>query len=212
MSEIPETLRAAARASSTPVRPVWPPAGRAAVVLALAAAAAAVLVFVRGFRPDAESLGTGLMWFPIALRLAAAAWLLLLAMREGMPGEGPTAPVRRVAMLCAPLIVVLTAEWLAQHGGRSVGLHFLCLRNGLLAAAPAVGVFAWLAARAYPLHPIFAGLAGALGSGLVADAALRLYCPATDRLHALAVHGGVLVVLAIVGALAGGFRSSVLRR
>jgi hypothetical protein len=70
-------------------------------------------------------------------------------------------------------------------------------------ALPAAVLCGVLLARAHPLRPVFAATAGALGSGLFADAAMHLTCGARVWTHTLLVHGAGVATLALLGALAG---------
>ncbi|HET6277641.1 MAG TPA: hypothetical protein VFG08_02560, partial [Candidatus Polarisedimenticolia bacterium] len=102
-------------------------------------------------------------------------------------------------------------EWVAQRAGDAPapGLSpsltgaLGCFPREVLLAIPALFVFAWLLARAYPLRPVFAATAGAAGVGLLADAVLHLVCPVTTLNHTLLVHGGAVVSLGAVAACIG---------
>jgi len=210
-SPLPAALREALERDSRPVRPVLP-SGVRALFIALAALAVAAAAFnLRGLRSDHQSLGPVLLWVPALIRIAAGAALIFLAMREGIPGQGAPTPLRTAALLGAPALLIVLAEWLAagamsemtempMMAGRSA---WMCFPRELLAALPAALLLCVLLARAYPLRPVFAAVAGAFGVGLMADAALHLTCPATSLSHTLLVHGGAVAALAITAAVAG---------
>ena len=61
----------------------------------------------------------------------------------------------------------------------------ICFRTSALAALPAVIASGVLAARAFPLRPAIAGALYGLGSGLIADAGLRLFCEYSVPTHVL---------------------------
>ncbi len=208
-----EGLRHAARqGASRPLQPIAHPWHRAGLTVAVGLGAAVLAIAVCGLRSNAPTLGVLTVWGPALLRVAAGALLIALAMREGVPGEGPAAGVRRVALLVVPALLVLGAEWPARAAGdRTADLGpLLCFPRAIVLALPATGLVAWLLARAYPLHPVFAATAGALGAALLADAVMHLTCPATARAHTLFIHGGAVATLAMTGALLGWLR--LLRR
>jgi hypothetical protein len=60
----------------------------------------------------------------------------------------------------------------------------------------------WLLGRALPGQPWLAGALFGAGAGLTADASWRLVCRISDPWHVLAAHGGAIIVLAAVGAVA----------
>lgn len=209
---LPAGLREALRRDSRPVRPLLPPIVRTLLVAAVALAAILLALGVAGLRPDFPSLGPLLLWVPTLARLAAGAALILLAFREGVPGSGGSAPLRAVALLGAPVLLALLAEWVAAATAgempplaASLGARspVSCFPVGVVLALPAVFLLGFLLARAYPLRPVFAATAGALGAGLVADAGLHLTCPVTAASHTLLVHGGAVAAVAAAAAAIG---------
>ena len=200
---VPEALRAAAAARSAPVRPLLAPGPRAVAALALGAAVVAVAVAAKGIRPDAEALGPLAVWTPAALRWVAAAWLIVLAMREGSPSEGAPSGVRTAALALVPLLLAGSADLVARAGGVPPGglRPLVCYPETIALAIPATALVAWLLARAYPLHATFAAVAGSVGTGLLAEAILHLTCPATSRAHTILIHGGAVVTLGVLAAV-----------
>ncbi|RPH56414.1 DUF1109 domain-containing protein [bacterium] len=209
----PAALREALRRDARPVRPLFSPGVRALLVTLVALSAIPLALGMRGLRPDGESLGPVLLWIPALVRIAAGAALVLLALREGVPGQGAPPLLRAAALVGTPLLLVLLARWVAagavggmpmmmdgDMGGRTPEE---CFPRLMMLAAPALLFLGWLLARAYPLRPVTAMIAGALGAGLLADAALHLICPFTAVRHMLLVHGGAVAVLAAMAVLAG---------
>jgi hypothetical protein len=207
----PEALREALRRDTRPVRPLLPPAVRMLIVLLVAFGAAAILISLAGLRPDRDMLDPRLLWIPAMVRVLAGVVLILLALREGVPGSGVPGVLRYGSLLGAPILLTLLTEWVAlRAGGTTVPGLWTQMKNSLgcyprevLLAIPALFAIAWLLARAYPLRPVFAATAGATGAGLVADAVLHLTCPVTTLSHTLLVHGGAVVSVAAVAALIG---------
>lgn len=210
---LPAALREALRRDARPVRPLLSPGVRALLVALVALTAVPLALGMRGLRPDGQSLGPFLLWIPALVRIAAGAALILLALREGIPGQGAPPLVRAAALLGTPILLVLLAEWVAAGAvggmpmmmdgamaGRTPGE---CFPRLVMLAAPALLLLGLLLARAYPLRPVIAATAGALGAGLLADAALHLTCPFTAVSHMLLVHGGAVAALATTAVMAG---------
>ncbi len=201
-------IREALERSRSRARPLRPPATRMIVVLAVALAVALCFEMLLGLRPDVTALGTTLLVVPALARVALAVLLLVLAMREGVPGSGPAAVVRRAALLAVPPALVLLAIWLQEASPATppAGLRewlegaASCYPRELLAALPALVLAVWLVGRAYPLRPVFAMVAAATGAALVADAALHVTCPQTAWSHTLGVHGAAVATLSLVAA------------
>jgi hypothetical protein len=206
---LPEALREALRHDTAAVRPLLPPAGRTLLALGVAVTAAALLIGFAGLRPDRDSLNPMLLWTPAVVRILAGLILMLLAMREGVPGSGAPGVVRYSALLGAPLLLTLLTEWV-DFGARgpmssaSLWVQFKsalgCYPREILLTLPALLFIAWLLARAYPLRPVFTAAAGGTGAALIADAVLHLTCPMTNMVHTLVVHGGAVATVAAVCA------------
>ena len=177
---------------------------RAISVLAIGVVVAAVYLALIGIRADAPRLGPVLVWLPAVLRLAAGAWLILLALREASPSDGAPWRVRTAALLVVPLVLAGSAEALARAGSGGSGVGpLLCYAKIVVLAIPATFFAGWLLERAYPLRPVFASVAAILGAALLAETALHLTCPATSQTHTLLIHGGALATAAAVGAALG---------
>ena len=205
----PEALRAALRRDPGPVRPLLPPAARTIIVLAIALGAGGLLIFLAGVRPDRAALDPRLFWTPAVVRILAGALLILLAMREGVPGSGSAAIVKYTSLLGAPVLLTLLTDWVAStaRGSMETAGYLTQLQGALgcypsevLVAIPAILFIAWLLARAYSLRPVFAAMAGATGAGLIADAVLHLTCPMTAMFHTLLIHGSAVASLAAIAA------------
>jgi len=181
------------------------------IVLLVAFGAAAILISLAGLRPDRDMLDPRLLWTPAVVRVLAGVLLILLAMREGVPGSGGPGVLRYGSLLGAPILLTLLTEWVAlrtaDHSVAGLWTQATsalgCYPREVLLAIPALFAFAWLLARAYPLRPVFAATAGATGAGLVADAVLHLTCPVTNMTHTMLVHGGAVASVAAVAALIG---------
>jgi hypothetical protein len=208
---LPAPLREALRRDSRPVRPLLSPAVRTLFITVMALAAIPLALGMLGLRPDDQMLGPVLLWVPAAVRIAAGGALILLAMREGIPGLGAPAPLRAAALLGAPVLLVLLAQWVAagsigsmpmiERMAADMGRDPLdCFPREIMLAVPGVALLCLLLARAHPVRPGFAAAAGALGAGLIVDAALHLICPFAALGHTLLLHGGALAGLTAAAA------------
>ena len=199
-------LRAAVRDNAAPVRPVLAPRVRASIVVAIGIAVAALDVAIVGLRGDAARLGPVVVWLPAALRLAAGAWLVLLAMREASPSEGPARSTGLAALAALPLLLAGSATALVRTRPGSGISPLACYAEIVALAVPAMVGIGWLLSRGFALRPVFAAVAGGLGASVLAETALHLTCPATSFEHNLLIHGGAVASLALV-ALGWGLRS-----
>jgi hypothetical protein len=178
---------------------------------ALALAAMAAGIVLRGMRPDFHELGPG-DWVETGLRTGMGLLLLWMAMRAGEPGAGPPTSWLRAGMILGPLVLLGLVEWwVPLEGHAPFGSASAAWRQGLFGCWPAETAIALpatlacglLLARAYPLRPAFAGAAGALGASLLADAAMHLTCPARVWTHTALVHGGAVAFVTLLGAAGG---------
>jgi hypothetical protein len=85
--------------------------------------------------------------------------------------------------------------------------HFItagvtCLATGLICAAPAGLISAWILRRGFAVDPVSAGLALGILSGIAGVAMLELHCANFPPLHLL-WHLLVVPIAGIVGALVG---------
>jgi len=175
---------------------------RLLVLLLVAQVAAAGLAFVMGLRAASDTL---LVAPALAATLALALGSLALG-REAIPGRGPAFGIWLLALslggVAFAALVVLQQRWalggpLAHPGG-----------PGCMVIGSALGIVPLIAGltavrKGYAVRPVLAGAAlGALG-GVVGVTTLHLHCPDVALAHTATMHGGVIVLLAVVGALVG---------
>lgn len=206
MTGTPPDLRAAIARDLKPTRPLARPSRRSLIVLPMAIAILVGIPLLHQFRPDMEWLGLTRSWVLSILQSLAGVGLVALALRESVPGRavagtrvavaiglGLLIPAAVLAVTAVPGVIVGSSEghwWMDSY---------LCFRTSALAAAPALFLSAALAARAYPLRPAIAGALYGLGSGLIADAGLRLYCDYSEASHVLFAHDGAVAASMFAG-------------
>ena len=213
---MPDALRRALDTDHRAVRPLRPAWVRALWVALWAALALAVLPVVIGFRADIASLGFALSWGAAVFECVAGLGLVVLALREAVPGSGVTLPIGSAALTAgiAVQVVVAVLSWL--HRGMPGGLfppegaHCFPMESTL--ALPALALTMVLVGRAYAVRPRWAGLLGGAGAGLLTDGVWHLICPYADLSHVLVWHGGAVLALAAFGWLAGSVVEGIRRR
>lgn len=206
-SRLPEGLRRAVERDLCPVRPLLAPWKRLLAVVPVAVVAMVMPLIYFRVR-DSEQFGLLLGWIPVALQIFLAFGLLLLALREGVPGF--RASSTGIFVLClgafALQVLVNMAIYLRQpapEGGGGLGMWFQCFRLESLIGVPILVGIAWLVARSLPQRPLLAGFLAGTGAGLAGDASWRLICPSHDPGHVLLGHTAGVVVLGLTGLALG---------
>lgn len=201
-------LRAAIAADLSPVRPLPPPAARAAWLAPIALLVLVASVTIFELRRDAVRLGWFLTWGASTVEMTLGLALVAAALREAVPGT----TLSRRTLLAAygaalgAVIVVTLVTWRASGvyhilAGRELFIGGLCFAGTLAGALPPLGVAAWLVARAYPLRPAVAGLLYGIGAGLMADAGWRLFCHFSDPGHVFGAHIAAVAVAGVLGVV-----------
>lgn len=208
LAQIPDRLRREIERDFRAVRPLRPPSVR---LLLVAAWSAVFLVFAgaMGFlRPDLSAIGFWAGWGSALAGVAIGSVLVWLSLREAVPGAGLPVPVGAGVLLAAYGVHAATAisAWLRQSAPvRATGSGFCssCFSLESAMGIPALVLTVWLVVRAYPVRPVWAGVLGGAGAGILADGVQHLLCPLSDLRHLVIWHGGAVLALAAVGGLAG---------
>jgi hypothetical protein len=200
-------VRAAIVRDLEPVKPLCSPSVRAVALAPLAAAIVVSVPALHFLRPDIHAIGFVRAWgFSIAQAIAGLV-IVAAALRDSIPGRGLSRGAVATIIaggLAVPSVVLLLTASAFDIGPDAeawwvVGLA--CFRTSAAAAVPALLMSSILAARALPLRPALTGALYGLGSGLIADAGLRLWCEFSAPQHVLLAHGGAIVASMMVGAL-----------
>ena len=206
---LPPGLRKAVAGDLRPVKPLPPPWRRALPLIAWAVAAAALVLAVRGLRPDADRLGGFLVWGLVVAEVAAGAGLVALALAEATPGRGAGRAVGLPALGAAAGLFTLLALLVRRASpGVEVPDPLVtfgpsCLGMQGLIGATALALTAFLVLRAAPLRAALAGVLAGAGAGLMAEGVYHLDCPITHLAHVLVWHGSTILLLALVGLALG---------
>ena len=209
---LPPTLRAQIVRDLSPVRPLRRPWMRASLLLPIAFLLIWLLPVAYGVRRDAEALGTGLLWGMSVLQVLVGLGLVVLALREAVPGRGLPL-LADLALLVSGLGLAVVATFLTWHASTTIvpshqAWYFwrVCFGSTAVYGLPAFLLAWYLAARAFPLRPVVIGALCGLGGGLLADAGWRTYCHVSEPGHVLSAHLGAVLLLCALGALVGLFR------
>lgn len=191
-----------------PVTPLRAPSVSALVTLPLGLFVASIVLVVYGLRGDAAGLGLWPLWGPAFAMVAAAYALVVLALRERIPG----ASASRVWWVALPVgaIVLQLASALYTYGyagpsssAVSWGRKSVCLWHIPLLALPAVLVVLWLLSRGLTFRPRLAGLMGGLSGGVLSEGIFRLHCAWSEPSHIIPWHTGAILLTGVLGLLGG---------
>jgi hypothetical protein len=204
---MPAALRDAVAGDLRPVRPLARPALRALwltpIALLLLGASSAVF----GLRRDSPALGLALTWGASVLQMLLGLALIAGALREAVPGTNLTRRALGIAFGTTMIAVVAVTwvTWMVSPTRIVPSAVFyvwrVCVGATILTALPALVLSGWLAARAFPLRPRYAGALYGLGSGLLADAGWRLFCHFSDPAHVFGAHTAAIAVTCGLGVV-----------
>jgi hypothetical protein len=174
-----------------------------AFVIAVAYEIAALAVYK--VRPDVASLPAWQLALGFLIPAAGALFALGAAVRGGDRGLGES-PVRlRALTLAAPTLFVL-ATWIAlpHRGDAAFWAHALdCMVTTAVLGAVPVLFAAWVMRRSFAAAAGWRAAAMGIACGALAATAISLVCANEDAGHVLVGHGTAMLVLGLLGAIAG---------
>lgn len=195
----------------TPVR-TRRPRRQFALTCAISLAYGGLILLLTKMRPDLVGLPMGWM---VAY---SAAWLLsflVITWLVLVPGPGRVMPSWRhagIGAVTASLGFVGAGLLFHRHApGLSVVpepslanllAHTGCLRSGAIAALVPVALTGLLLRGSVPVGSRWAGAGVGAAGGSLGGLVLHLHCPVADALHLGVIHGGVVVIGVVAGALA----------
>lgn len=206
LPKFPDRLSRELARDFAPVRPVLPFELRASLIAVLAAACGAFFLWKLGMRADWPALPRAAIVTVLLLKLLVGVSLIILSLREAIPGSGWSDRTRTIA-LCAAVGALL---FLPEVFARAIAFHdsasldpSSCFAWIVAVSIPSFAGLFVLLARAYPLRPVMTGLTAGLGTGILAEAAIFLACANPAPIHGMAVHGSASIALGLLGGLAG---------
>jgi Negative regulator of sigma F len=206
----PPAIGTALEAQLRALAPASPrrPARQLAIALAASIGYAGVLLGILTIRGDLDELPVG--W----IIGAGAAWLcgfgLSLAIAL-VPKRGSMTPRWQAAAMLAIVLSLafVLLGWNVHPSGPS-SLYFGwerfshghgCLWLGLATALVPVAIGAICLRGALPIRSRWIAAALGAGSGCLGGLVLHMHCRIADRMHVGLIHGGVVVVAAVLAAL-----------
>lgn len=212
---VPEDLMRTVRTDLRRVRPLAPPGRRALYLLPLGLLLLAGMPALWGERSNLPALGPFASWGLSVLQAFVGLWIVAAALREAVPGR-QLGGLRLAAIAAAAGALFTVLTFLTQRfvptsvaSADAPRLAWECFWMAAVWSVPALVVVAWLASRALPTRPVLAGALCGLGAGIMADAGVRLFCWISTPAHVLLSHGGAILFLTALGALAGAVYSRV---
>jgi hypothetical protein len=205
----PDTLLAEVRRDLRAVRP-WPAPWKDALRLTpLALGILVALPVLVGLRQDAVAVGPIVAWGVSILQVVMGLVLIWMATREGRPVRRFPRGLVTVALAAAGFMVVAVSfvtfsksPTHVPHGISPWLVGMICYFGNAVAAAPLFALAAWFHSRFVSPRPALAGGLYGTGAALMANAGWRLICPISTPWHVLTAHGGSLVSIALLSALA----------
>jgi hypothetical protein len=191
-----------------PVKPLATPWKRFAAVAPLVVGVLVMPAVYHRVRETGD-LGMALAWIPVAVQVLLAFGLLVIALREGVPGWQVSA--RRVfawvlgaysLQILVNMLIFMQAP-MDGGGAGAIAMWMSCFTVESLIGLPVLVLVAWLVSRALPCRPLLAGFLAGTGAGFAAEASWRMFCPYSDPGHVLLGHTGGILVLGMTGFLLG---------
>jgi len=205
---LPAALREAVAHDLRPVRPLRSPARRALTLLPLGLALLVLIPLVWGLRSNFALLGLGAAWGLSAVQSLAGLIVVGIALREAVPGRELSPRAIAAAVLAAAALflgLTFVTNSIApgiEPPGTFARYIWECLYMAGVTSVVPLAAAGWLAARALPTRPAVAGAIYGLGAGLMNDAGVRLFCRVSSPLHVILAHGGAILALTLLGAIA----------
>ena len=202
-----ERIRREVARDLKPVRPLRPAWASALIAFPVALFSLRLVLMVFGLRGDAAEIGATPLWIPASLMVGSAYAVLVLALIQ----QAPESTVSWAWWVALPLVAIVfqvgSAYWTLAHSGFGPSMRWqmeaMCFwRISILGLPPVILVLALLS-RGLPLRPKVAGLLGGLGGGFISEGVYRLHCGMSHPGHIVPWHTGAVLVMGLLGLLAG---------
>lgn len=205
---LPDELRAAILGDLKPVKPLPSPWKRLALVAPIIIGVL-LMPFAYNEVREAGDFGVLLSWVPVAVQVLLAIGLLVIALREGIPGWRVSTRLIFTMVLAAYSLQILVNLLMFMQAPANAGpsgvlaTWMSCFRIESLIGIPILVLVAWLVSRALPCRPLLAGFLAGTGAGIAAEASWRMICPNSEPGHVLLGHTGGILILGLTGFLLG---------
>ncbi len=190
------------------VAPLRPPQTAGLVVLPLSFLLLSVVLLVYGLREDAAGLGFWPLWGPASAMVIVAYVVIYLALVQRAPESTVSRPLW-VALLVAAVAIQVGGAYLTLLSTGASGISVpsrteaLCFARISFLSVPAILVVLWLLSRGLPFRPRLVGLLAGMGGGFLSEGIYRLQCGMSHPEHVLPWHTGAVLVMGVLGVLAG---------
>lgn len=158
-----------------------------------------------GAMPRWHLVGFAALWL---VSFAAISWLVVVPpARHIMPRArlaGLTAGIAATLLIAGGLLLPRAAPGLSTVYAPTVSAvvkHAGCIRWGLLGAAVPILLAAFAVRGSVPVGSRFAAAALGAAGGSLGGLVLQFHCPVTERFHVGLVHGGLVILAALVAVL-----------
>jgi hypothetical protein len=176
-----------------------------AAALLIAVAYEVVAVVAYKMRPGVASLPAWQLALGFLIPAAGALVALGAAVRGGVRGLGESAARLRMLTLGVPALFAL-ATWIAlpHAGDPAFWPHALdCMMTTAILGAVPVLLAAWVMRRSFVTAAGWRTALMGVACGALATTAISLVCANEDAGHVLVGHGAAILVLGVLGAIAG---------
>ncbi|NKB87812.1 MAG: DUF1109 family protein [Acidobacteria bacterium] len=205
---MPPDLRSAITADLKPVKPLLSPGRRALLAAPFVIGILAMPLAYHRMR-EIGDLGVMLSWVPVALQVLLAFGLLVIALREGIPGwRVSTKQIFAVVLVAYSLQIIVNLLIFMRMpmdggGAGALAMWMSCFGIESLIGIPILVLVAWMVSRALPSRPLLAGFLAGTGAGFAAEASWRMFCAYSDPGHVLLGHTGGILIMGLTGFLLG---------
>jgi hypothetical protein len=117
-----------------------------------------------------------------------------------------------VAFLVPLVTYVWMVSWNMRYAEPFQRIGYRCLAMTLASGSPLLFAALWLRKRTIAVHPVAGGAALGAAAGAFGGISVDLWCPLTNSPHVLVGHVLPIVVLALVGMIAGRFVLAIRKR
>lgn len=157
---------------------------------------------------------------PVTLTVGLSAGALLVALSAASVawwrGKSQVGRTQTALLVIAILVPIATYVWMVSWHGRYAEpfqrVGYRCFAMTIASGAPLLGAALWLRKHTIAVHPVAGGAALGAAAGAFGGITVDLWCPLTNSAHVLVGHVAPIVLLALVGMIAGRFVLAMRRR